>query len=502
MPASNPKGKVLLSSSCLYLVPQSFSGRQISFKGDNKENMRYFDTGGRDPAQTLASWIEGAVRDQVAEIRVQTGFFSLDGIGLLIPTLEQCRFNDQTTKVLIGSNDASTLRDDVAGLMEIIGIPRNHAQLGVVNFSGAYFHPKTYHIQRADGSQAAFVGSANLTTSGLTLHVEAGIALDTNEGDDPSHLSEIATAIDRWFEEQRDGLTVISDTATLDAMVGDGILALAPPPRANNQGAEARSANGSARPRLRPLYALPPVRTAVAQPVTQVGQAPTPPVATHIPAQPNAAPATNLLSVPRGGFPPYLLFAPNAAAPTVSTSALTGTLLPGGSVGLIVQLNRDSARHFMGRDGTANISIPVATVSTLRFGIYGKHDRPRAEFTLRLRYVSDGGLIDGGTTSTNVMGYGFTADETGHGDIRMLVPTEVRSLSQAVIASGLTPPIAGDIALLEWPTARDPSFRLSFLDTHSAISQQAITLFNAAAAAGQVVGNGACWLAAGVSPNW
>lgn len=465
--------------------------------------MRYFDTGGRDPGHTLANWIEGAVRGQVAEIRVQTGFFSLDGVGLLIPTLEQCRVNDRTTKVLIGSNDASTLRDDVAGLMGIIGIPRNHAQLGIVNFSGAYFHPKTYHIQRADGSQAAFVGSANLTASGLALHVEAGIALDTNEGDDPRHLSEIATAIDRWFDEQRDGLTIVSSTATLDAMVESGILALVPPPRAANQGAGTGGASRPARPRLQPLFTLPRVRATAAQPATQVGPAPTPPAAAHIPAQPiAAAPAASLSSAPRAGFPAYLLFAPNAVAPTVGASALTGALLPGGSVGLIVQLNRDSARHFMGRDGTANISIPVATVSTLRFGVYGKHDRPRAEFNLRLRYVSNGGVIDGGTASTNVMGYGFTAAETGHGDIRMLVPTEARTLGQAVIASGLNPPTAGDVALLEWPTALDPSFRLSFLDTHSVVSQQATTLFNAAAAAGQVVGNGACWLAAGVSPNW
>jgi HKD family nuclease len=153
--------------------------------------MRYLDTGGRDPGHALASWLEGAVREEVAEIRFQTGFFSLDGVGLLIPALEQCRASDRPTKILIGSNDASTLRDDVAGLMGILGIPRNHAHLGVVNFSGAYFHPKTYHIQRADGSQAAFVGSANLTASGLALHVEAGIALDTNEGDDPRRLSDL-----------------------------------------------------------------------------------------------------------------------------------------------------------------------------------------------------------------------------------------------------------------------------------------------------------------------
>ncbi len=465
--------------------------------------MRYLDTGGRDPSHTLASWIEGVVRGQVAEIRFQTGFFSLDGVGLLVPALEQCRAADRTTKVIIGSNDASTLRDDVAGLMEIIGIPRNRAQLGVANFSGAYFHPKTYHIQRADGSQAAFVGSANLTASGLALHVEAAVALDTNEGDDPRQLSEIANAIDQWFDAQREGLTVVSDTTTLDAMVQSGILSLAPPPRTVNPGPGAGGAGRPARPRLQPLFPLPRVRTPAPQPATQhLGPAPSAPAAIHIPTQATAGPTTNLPSAPRSGFPPYLLFAPNAVVPTVGASALTGAQLPGGSVGLIVQLNRDSARHFMGGAGTANISIPVATVSAFRFGVFGKHGRPRAEFELKLRYLSNGRTIDGGTARSNVMGYGFTAAEAGHGDVRMLVPTEARSLGEAVSAAGLTRPTAGDFALLEWPTAFDPTFRLSFLDTRSVISKKAATCFNAAVASGQVVGNGACWLAAGMSPNW
>lgn len=462
--------------------------------------MRYLDTGARDPAQTLAKWLEEVVRGDVAELRLQTGFFSLEGVGLLLSTLDRCKANDLTTNILIGSNDASTLRDDVAGLMNILGIPRSGAQLGIVNFSGAYFHPKTYHIKRADGSQAAFVGSANLTASGLALHVEAGIALDTNDGDDKRHLTEIAAAIDRWFVEKREGLTLVSGSQTLDALTESGILALAPPPRTAGTGTG--GPDRSPRPRLKPLMALPRVGASSGLPATPVGSTPVAPV-TNVSALPAATVvAQTLPSVPRKGFPPYLLFVPNAALPTTSASALTGASLPGGSVGLIVQLNRDSARHFMGGSGTANISIPVATVFTLRFGIYGTHDRPRAEFNLRLRYVSAGNVIDGGAASTNIMGYGFAAGETGHGDVRMLVPTEARHLGNAVKASGLTLPTAGDIALLEWPTASDPSFRLSFLDKHSPISQQATTLFKAAVATGQVVGKGACWLAAGVSPIW
>ena len=105
--------------------------------------MRYLDTGGRDPVHTLASWLEEAVRDEVAEIRLQTGFFSLDGVGLLLPTLQECRANDRPTRLLIGSNDAGTLRDDVTALVDLVGIPRDQAKLGIVSFAGAYFHPKT-----------------------------------------------------------------------------------------------------------------------------------------------------------------------------------------------------------------------------------------------------------------------------------------------------------------------------------------------------------------------
>ena len=181
--------------------------------------MRYLDTGARESSQTVAKWFEDMLQEEVAELRLQTGFFSLDGIGLLVPTLEHSAKENRITKILIGSNDASTLRDDVAEIVGIMGIPRENAYLGVVSFGGAYFHPKVYHIRRIDGSEAAFVGSANLTASGLALHVEAGIALDTREGDAPYQLSQIAAAIDAWFHEKRDGLTLVNGLPVLDDLV-------------------------------------------------------------------------------------------------------------------------------------------------------------------------------------------------------------------------------------------------------------------------------------------
>ena len=461
--------------------------------------MKYLDSGARDPSQVLASWLEDALSGGVAELRLQTGFFSLDGIGLLIPALQQCKQHDHPTNILIGSNDASTLKDDVIGLVDVLGIPRDGAQLGVVSFGGAFFHPKTYHVKRPDGSQAAFVGSANLTASGLALHVEAGIALDTLDGDAPNHLSQIAAAIDAWFTEQRAGMTLVTSLQTIDGLVEDGVLSLARPPRPASQDRDTAAGGRPTRPRLQRLFTLPAVRPQAGQLSPQTAAAV---VAAPVALAPIAPIATTLLAVPRSDFPPYLLFEPNATGPTVGASALTGSLLPGGSAGLIVQLNKDSARHFMGRTGTANISIPVATVSTLRFGISGIHDRPTGMFDLHLRFLGDNIEINGGTPRTSVMGYGYTAAETGHGDIRMLVPAAARTLGEAVEAAGRIAPTADDLAFLEWPTLQDPAFRLTFLDIQAAIYQQAQGVFNNAATTGQLVGNGACWLAAGISPNW
>jgi hypothetical protein len=458
--------------------------------------VQYLDSGSRDPADTLASWMENVLSEDIIELRLQTGFFSLDGIGLLLPTFETCRTSDLVTKILIGSNDSNTLKDDAIGLVRALGIPRSRAQLGVVNYGGAFFHPKTYHFTRPDGSQAAFVGSANLTRSGLALHVEAGIALDTRDGDAPHHLTQIAMAIDSWFLEQRLGMTLVTGLQSIDELVDSGILALARPPRPAPQAANAGNQPGVARPRLQSLVTLPTVNLQQNAPAQ-----PTVPPAVTPPSTPTAL-ATTLPSGSRAGFPQYLFFAPNATSATSGAAALTGSLLPNGATGLIVQLNKDSARHFAGGRGTANISIPVMTASTLRFGVAGVNSGPTSAFELHLRFVYDNGAIDGGTAKTSVKGYGYTAGETGHGDIRMVVPAAVRTLGNSIQAAGKIAPAADDLAFLEWPSVQDPAFKLTFLDTQSNIYQQALVTYNSAVATGQLVGKGACWLAAGISPIW
>lgn len=447
--------------------------------------MRYLDSGARDAAQSLGYWLQETLNREILEVRWQSGYFVADGLGFLAPTLERLRTENQLVVAVVGSNDGSTLRTDLERLLPLLGIPRTNAHLGVVSYSGAYFHPKTYHLRREDGSQAAYVGSANLTPAGMAaLHVEAGIVLDTREGDAQLILSEIATAIDAWTLSDREGFTRIRGAETLDQLVAEGILALAPaaPDAAGGEHWRTR------RPRLRPLVRIPAFG---------------PPPSEELAVLSHQAPAAT--SVPRAGLPEYLLFDPTADSPTRGALALSGSQLPSGAQGLIIRLNADSARYFSNRTGTANISLPVATATTLRFGLFhGRYDRPRAEFAIRMRFIDATGLpfeVQGSVT--NVMAYGVRPGESGHRDLRMLVPASpARAIAARVRQAGLPVPADGDVAILEWPTASVSEFRLTFLERGSPLFAEALTAFEVAEMAGQIVGAGACWLRSGLSPAW
>lgn len=460
--------------------------------------MRYLDTGSRDPDQALGSWLIEQLSPEIAEVRWQSGFFTVEGLALLAPTLQRLALAGGTVKALIGSNGGDTLRNDVIRACSLMGLPRPQARLGVVSYAGgAFFHPKVYHFQRDDGSQCAYVGSANLTGAGVSsLHIEAGVVLDSRDGDTNDVLGDIANAIDQWFANTPDGFYEVTDDASVDALVAQGILALAPPPAPpappNAPPALPGGPGLPNRPRLRPLLALPQLP----------GAMPNPPVV-PVPQAAIPQPAPGNPAAPRQGFPQYMLFAPNPAGPTVGANALSGASLPGGVDGLVIRLNRDSARHFRGGGGTANISIPVTVVPTLRFGLnQGGYDRPRVEFPLLMRYVGQATSFRAADTDTNIMAYGFLPGEKGHGDVRMVVRKSVRTLLPSLAGAGLPLPQDGDYAFLEWPTQARPEIRLTFLERGSALHQQADTLFATAVANGQTVGDGACWLPPGISPIW
>ncbi len=217
--------------------------------------MEYFDSGKRDEREALASWFSTIMDENVVTLRLQTGYFSIRAIGSIIDYLQQSTTENLTTKFLIGANQSSTSAYDVKQLFQLMGVPRSEAYLGIVNFNNALFHPKTYHITRKDGSQAAFVGSANLTKEGLTLNIEAGISLDTLNGDDENVLRKISESIDNWFIEARPGLTVINNLDILNELIKTGVLPETVPSKTIKQTTEKSDLGKSSS--LSPLFKLP-----------------------------------------------------------------------------------------------------------------------------------------------------------------------------------------------------------------------------------------------------
>lgn len=227
--------------------------------------MRYLDTGSRDPSQALGAWLAELTDDEsVTAVRWQSGFFGAESLGYFIEVFDRLAMTDGTLSVLVGSNDGTTKRHDVELLLEVTGPPRAGRRLGVVAFDNGYFHPKTFHFVRSDGSEAAYVGSANLTKSGATsLHIEAGVVLDTGDGDDPAVLGSIRDAIDWWFESTPDGFTLVTELADLDDLVARGRLDVPRPPLVRPVAPAAPSGSAPERITLSPLAPIPALPTAV-----------------------------------------------------------------------------------------------------------------------------------------------------------------------------------------------------------------------------------------------
>ena len=463
--------------------------------------MEYIDSGTRDATHALGTWMSSLSPCDIVHFRFQSGYFSAEGLGPLMALMHEMAERDLQISCVLGSNGGATGHRDVDLLWDSIRCPRLNARVAIVNFLAGVYHPKVYHATRVDGSQAAYVGSANLTSSGVTgLNIEAGVILDTADGDAPAPLAEIATAVDAWFDGTRQSAKVLTSRDDVRALLAAGVLGAPPPPHLSGRAADTTSVEGDA-VRLEPLIRFPPV-------ASSPQQSPARPASTATPSGGAATPAATTAeahsSVPWAEAPPYILFSPRATAPTVGEEALTGSSLPGGAVGLVLRLSHDSARHFSRRPGTANVSIPVATVGTLRFGIYQRrYRRPRCEFRLRMRYVFAAGVHMVEVVNTNIMVYGHASGETGHGDIRMVIPAgPARAIREFASNMGLRVPTAGDPMVLEWPTYAEPMFRATFAEGNSALYGLLRSTLSSATSSGQDVGVGACWLPPGVTPSW
>jgi hypothetical protein len=454
--------------------------------------LRYIDSGARDPAHALGTWLNTELTDEVEALRIQSGFFSENGLAPFLATFKRLAESDAPVRIVVGSNDGGTLAPHLSRLVKCLGMPRAHAELGVVYCGGGFFHSKTFHFRRTDGSQAAYVGSANLSWSGIgATHIEAGVLLDTRHGDNHGILSEIAPATDAWFEMGRPGFERIESDQDVVRLEAEGVLrATRPPSPPRPAGAEGKP---PARPGLKPLLTFGGFGDQPAEEET---------VETAGGFAPKAGPAgqPKPLTQQVAGYPPFIVFAPGATAPTSGADALSGAPLPNGT-GLIVRISSDTDRLWRGAAGTANFTIPTLAAPTLRFGWY-RQSRPRAELDIEVRYIS-AATFNAAPAPSNVMAYGYGPNPTGNKDLRLVIPVApINEISPHLAQHGLPVPKAGDLAILEWPVEARPTFRMTFVDPAADLATALSQSWGEDRAQNHVAGRSSTWLRPDLSPTW
>ena len=188
--------------------------------------MRYIDNGTGDPREdALFPWLQAVLTGDVVGFRWQSGYFEASVLGLFMPVLQRLADEELDTIILIGSNDGETQSSAVHQLVEILGLPRPNALLGVVIYANGFYHPKTIHLSYRSGREVAYVGSSNMTSRGINgLNVEAGIVVDTDEGDPVDILRHVKQAASEWFVSRPTGLFEMGSHDDVGRLEGRGIL--------------------------------------------------------------------------------------------------------------------------------------------------------------------------------------------------------------------------------------------------------------------------------------
>ena len=189
--------------------------------------MRYIDNGAGNRAEVaLLPLLQGLLTTDVVGLRWQSGYFDARVLGVFGSALQRLAQEDLNTAVLVGSNKRQTSAPSIHLLTHLLALPRSNAHLGVVSYADGLYHPKTVHLSYSSGREVAYVGSANLTSPGLNgLNIEAGIVLDTDEGDSARVLRDIRCTIDEWFRTCPDGLFQVKEREDVGQLEEKGILA-------------------------------------------------------------------------------------------------------------------------------------------------------------------------------------------------------------------------------------------------------------------------------------
>ena len=141
--------------------------------------MRYLDTGSRDPADALYTWLDQVLLD-ATYFGCQTGYFSYDGIyplegEFLNLSTDPAPSAWSWVPMSLGSGRLTLRTSSICSKA-----PSNVTKsLTLVAADDILMHPKTYYVEKADGTKHALIGSANLTHPGLSRSIEAAMVIDS-----------------------------------------------------------------------------------------------------------------------------------------------------------------------------------------------------------------------------------------------------------------------------------------------------------------------------------
>jgi phosphatidylserine/phosphatidylglycerophosphate/cardiolipin synthase-like enzyme len=161
--------------------------------------VRYLDTGSRDPDDTLYRWLARVLPDAI-HFGVQTGYFSYDALFALQNELEALLQRQGSIHLVVGANESGVRQDDLEAVLDLYdsaALPGSNCTLTLVAADDVLMHSKTFYVEQTTGRRHALVGSANLTNPGISRNLEAAIALDS-DSDPNAPFSEIRAAIERW----------------------------------------------------------------------------------------------------------------------------------------------------------------------------------------------------------------------------------------------------------------------------------------------------------------
>jgi len=189
----------------------------------------YIDSSVQRKTEYLRDWLDTNLSESAKAFRTQSGYFHYNAIEPFERILNRIAADGGILRFVVGANDGDLYAADLHDILRILAKGPS-TSLAVVRLKGAMFHPKCYHIERADGSETAIVGSANLTENGLLLNVEASVVFDTIKGDSCSILRKIAGSIDRWIGRQEgDGLFHVRTGRDVDALAREKIIDVVSP---------------------------------------------------------------------------------------------------------------------------------------------------------------------------------------------------------------------------------------------------------------------------------